>query len=218
MGDTSGAGVSIGAQVTVRGLTRSFHSGGEVTAVDDLSLDIAPGSVVGVTGPSGSGKSTLLHLIGGIERADTGSITVDGQDITALRRRRLAEYRRGVGFVFQRYHLLAALTALDNVIAPVLPYRVGFDRAARARELLDAVGLADRERAPAGGPVRRPAAAGGDRPRAHYVAAAAAGRRADRQPRLQDRLADPRPAAAPAGRARHDDRARHARAAHRGTL
>jgi putative ABC transport system ATP-binding protein len=135
------------ASVSVAGLVKSFRAGDtKVTAIDGLTLDVAPGSVVAVTGPSGSGKSTLLHLVGAIDRADEGRITVDDLEITALRRSRLAAYRRRIGFVFQRYHLLPSLTALDNVIAPVLPYRVGYDRAKRARELLDAVGLAGRER------------------------------------------------------------------------
>ncbi|MFC6016570.1 ABC transporter ATP-binding protein [Plantactinospora solaniradicis] len=134
--------------VTVDGLTKQFRTGGEpLTAVDELSLEIAAGSMVALTGPSGSGKSTLLHLVGAIESADTGTIVVGDRDITKLRRAALAAYRRTIGFVFQRYHLLPALSALDNVIAPVLPYRVDFDRAARARELLTAVGLAGRERA-----------------------------------------------------------------------
>ena len=97
-------------------------------SADGLSLEIAAGSFTAVTGPSGSGKSTLLHLIGAIEAADGGTIVVDGVGVTALRRRRLSEYRRTVGFVFQRYHLLPALTALDNVIAPVLPFKVDFDK------------------------------------------------------------------------------------------
>ncbi|HTJ34549.1 MAG TPA: ABC transporter ATP-binding protein [Dactylosporangium sp.] len=133
-----------GAALSVDGLTKRFQ---DIVAADELSLEIAAGSFTAVTGPSGSGKSTLLHLVGAIESADAGKITVDGVEVTALRRRRLSEYRRTVGFVFQRYHLLPALTALDNVIAPVLPFKVGFDKRERARELLDAVGLAGRERA-----------------------------------------------------------------------
>ena len=101
--------------------------------------------MVAVTGPSGSGKSTLLHLIGAIEEADSGVVTVDGQRLDRLSRSRLADYRRGIGFVFQRYHLLPALTALDNVMAPVLPYRAGYDKVARASRLLASVGLAGRE-------------------------------------------------------------------------
>ncbi|MER7007219.1 ABC transporter ATP-binding protein [Dactylosporangium sp. NPDC000555] len=135
-----------GAALTVEGLTKRFHTGEQdIVAADELSLSVAAGSFTAVTGPSGSGKSTLLHLIGAIESADAGSIVVDEVEVTALRRRRLSEYRRTVGFVFQRYHLLPALTALDNVIAPVLPFKVAFDKRARARELLDAVGLAGRE-------------------------------------------------------------------------
>ena len=136
------------AEITVTDLVKRFHSGGtDIVAVDSVSLHVAAGSMVAVTGPSGSGKSTLLHLIGAIEGADSGTIRVDDVDVTALRRSRLAGYRRTVGFVFQRYHLLPALTVLDNVIVPVLPYRTDFDRAARARELLAAVGLEGRERA-----------------------------------------------------------------------
>lgn len=116
-----------GAVVTVASLSKRFRSGGlAVTAIDNVSVDIEAGTVVAVTGPSGSGKSTLLHLIGGIEKADSGSVTVDGVIVTSLRRGELTRYRRTVGFVFQRYHLLPTLTALDNVIAPVLPYRVGY--------------------------------------------------------------------------------------------
>jgi putative ABC transport system ATP-binding protein len=137
-----------GSTVDITGLVKTFAlpSGEEVTAVDHLHLTVEPGSVTAVTGPSGSGKSTLLHLVGAIEAADAGTVVVDGTEVTALRRKALAAYRRGVGFVFQRYHLLPALTALDNVLAPVLPYRTEFDKQERARELLAAVGLAGRER------------------------------------------------------------------------
>ena len=99
-----------------------------------------------MTGASGSGKSTLLHLIGAIERPDSGTIISNGTDVTALRGAAQADYRRTVGFVFQRYNLLPGLTALDNVIAPVLPYRTRWDKRDRARSLLAAVGLAGRER------------------------------------------------------------------------
>ncbi|MFC4018213.1 ABC transporter ATP-binding protein [Micromonospora sp. GCM10011542] len=138
-----------GSTVRTTGLVREFRTGSQrLTAVDDVSLEIRGGSVVALTGPSGSGKSTLLHLIGAIERADRGSVIVDDVEITALRRADLARYRQRVGFVFQRYHLLPALTVLDNVIAPVLPRRSGrADHPTRARDLLEAVGLAGRERA-----------------------------------------------------------------------
>ncbi|MCW2883061.1 MAG: transporter [Sphaerisporangium sp.] len=117
---------------------------GSVTALDDVSVEIEADSAVALMGQSGAGKSTLLHLVGGMDVPDTGEVLIDG---TPLPRRRLDRHRRRVGFVFQRFHLLSALSTLDNVLAPVLPYRVEFDRGARARELLEAVGLDGRERA-----------------------------------------------------------------------
>lgn len=135
-----------GTQVTVTGVRKTFGTGRDqqIRAVDGVDLSVAPGEIVAITGASGSGKSTLLHLIGALERPTEGTITVDGTDLTTLRRKRLAQYRRTVGFVFQRYNLLPALTAQDNVLAPVLPFKVPFDKPARARELLASVGLAGR--------------------------------------------------------------------------
>ena len=112
--------------------------------VAGVTLTVAAGSAVAVTGPSGSGKSTLLHLVGAMEAADAGRLVVGGHDLTELDGARRVRYRRTIGFVFQRFHLLPALTVLDNVVAPVLPYRTAFDKLARARELLAAVGPADR--------------------------------------------------------------------------
>jgi len=134
--------------VELRHVTKRYETGSDEPAVgaDDVSARIERGALVALTGASGSGKSTLLHLIGGIERPDSGTIISGSVEVTKLRGGGVAAYRRTVGFVFQRYNLLPALTALDNVIAPVLPYRTGWDKAARARELLAAVGLAGRER------------------------------------------------------------------------
>ena len=120
--------------------------GEQVTAADHVTFSVEAGAFVALTGASGSGKSTMLHMIGALERPDSGVIISNGTDVTALRGAAQADYRRTVGFVFQRYNLLPALTALDNVIAPVLPYRTGWDKRDRARELLAAVGLAGRER------------------------------------------------------------------------
>jgi putative ABC transport system ATP-binding protein len=112
-----------------------------LTALDAVDLEIAADAAVAFTGPSGAGKSTVLHLVGGMDRPNDGTIEIDGQELTP---RRLTVHRRGVGFVFQRFHLLPALTVLDNVLAPVLPRRVDFDRRSRAMELLEAVGMAAR--------------------------------------------------------------------------
>jgi len=135
------------AAIEVRGISKRYGigDGREVRAADDVSLSIAQGAFVALTGASGSGKSTLLHLIGALERPDSGTILASGTDVTALRGAALAAYRRTVGFVFQRYNLLPALTALDNVIAPLLPYRTTFNKRERGRQLLAAVGLAGRE-------------------------------------------------------------------------
>jgi len=134
--------------IELRGVSKHYGTGGAepVAAADNVSLTFEPGGLIALTGASGSGKSTLLHLIGAIERPDSGTIISGGTEVTALRGGAVAAYRRTVGFVFQRYNLLPALTALDNVIAPVLPYRTGWDKLARGRQLLDDVGLGGRER------------------------------------------------------------------------
>jgi putative ABC transport system ATP-binding protein len=133
--------------VELRGVSKSYGIGDDkhVIAADNVTLAIRAGSFVALSGASGSGKSTLLHLIGAIERPDAGVIISGGTEVTALRGGALAAYRRTVGFVFQRYNLLPALTALDNVVAPVLPYRTAFNKRERAGQLLAAVGLAGRE-------------------------------------------------------------------------
>jgi putative ABC transport system ATP-binding protein len=137
-----------GAQVEVRDLRKQYASGGaEVTALDCVDLTVAAGALVAIVGPSGSGKSTLLHLIGAMDRPDAGSVRVGEFEVTGLSRQEQVGYRRRIGFVFQRFHLLPALTALDNVAAPLLPYHVDFDKHERARELLHAVGLGERETA-----------------------------------------------------------------------
>jgi len=132
----------------LRGVCKRYGTGqgGQVTAADDVTVTIEAGAFVALTGASGSGKSTMLHMIGAIERPDSGVIIANGTQVTALRGAAQADYRRTVGFVFQRYNLLPGLTALDNVIAPVLPYRTRWDKRDRARQLLAAVGLAGRER------------------------------------------------------------------------
>ncbi|MGH3258578.1 MAG: ABC transporter ATP-binding protein [Streptosporangiaceae bacterium] len=135
------------ASVSFAAVTKTYRTGAglPVQALDGVTLDVPGGQAVAVTGRSGSGKSTLLHLAGAMDDLDGGSITVDGRDLGSMSDKQRTLYRRGVGFVFQRFHLLPALTACDNVAAPVLPFRTAYDKRAKARDLLAAVGLKGRE-------------------------------------------------------------------------
>ncbi len=145
MGNANGAA---GARLEVSALGKRYQAGeATIVALEDVSFTAAAGSLLAVMGPSGSGKSTLLHVLGAMDRADSGVVRVGDTEVTALSARERVDYRRRIGFVFQRFHLLPALNVLDNVAAPLLPHRTGFDKRERARELLDAVGLAGREQA-----------------------------------------------------------------------
>jgi putative ABC transport system ATP-binding protein len=133
-----------GAQVDVRHVRKSFE-GGRIRALEDVSLEVAPGELVALTGPSGCGKSTLLNLIGALDRPDAGEIVVGGEDVTRLQNP--SHYRaETVGFVFQFHNLITTLTALENVQVPMLGGRRRAIREQRARELLDEVGLSARGR------------------------------------------------------------------------
>ena len=139
--------MTVGATVTLRAVARRYQvdAGETIAALDGVDLFVEPGTALALWGPSGSGKSTLLQLVGALDRPDAGEVLVDGRSLGLLSGKRLSAYRRSVGFVFQRFNLLPALSVLDNVIAPVMPYRVEFDKRARARELLARVGLEGRE-------------------------------------------------------------------------
>ena len=131
--------------ITVRDLVMRLPSGGQsLTILDGVSLEVAAGEVVAVTGPSGSGKSTLLGLLAGLDTPSAGSITVDGVEVTRLGEADLARFRRRtIGFVFQSYHLIPTLTALENVAVP-LELAGTAQPLPAARRLLDEVGLASR--------------------------------------------------------------------------
>ncbi|MEI6099946.1 MAG: ATP-binding cassette domain-containing protein, partial [Alphaproteobacteria bacterium] len=118
---------------------------GPVDILKGITLDVARGETLGLVGPSGSGKSSLLMLMGGLERASSGSVTALGQDLTSMNEDGLARFRRGnMGVVFQSFHLIPTMTALENVAVPLelAGAANAFDRAAAE---LAAVGLAARE-------------------------------------------------------------------------
>jgi putative ABC transport system ATP-binding protein len=118
-------------------------AGGEVRAVDDVSLAINDREVVALFGPSGSGKSTLLHLAAGLLRCSAGTVRFEDRDLAALSKAEVLEYRRTkLGLVFQNFNLVPGLTAAENVALPLLLRHVHHDRAqARALAALDEVGL-----------------------------------------------------------------------------
>jgi putative ABC transport system ATP-binding protein len=133
--------------VAIRNLSKVYAQGEiQVTALDNITLDIAKGEFLTLMGPSGSGKSTLLHIIAGIDRPTSGECRVQGVDVTKLNESELADWRnQNVGFVFQTFNLIPVLTAYENVELPLLLTRL--NRKAREQLVhtaLDVVGLADR--------------------------------------------------------------------------
>lgn len=135
--------------IHVANLAKSYRRGGqEVPVLVDIDLDVARGECVFLAGPSGSGKTTLLSILGCILSADRGHVSLLGQDFAQLTNRQRTLLRRDqIGFVFQRFHLVRGLTALDNVCVP-LQLRGERPRVARQRgqQLLEAVGLSDKMR------------------------------------------------------------------------
>jgi putative ABC transport system ATP-binding protein len=131
--------------IALSGINLSLGRGAaRVHILKDVDLHIGTGEAMGLVGPSGSGKTTLLMILAGLERADTGSIVVAGEDLTRLDEDALARFRgRNVGIVFQSFHLIPTMTALENVAVPL---ELAGDPAAfeRAREELTEVGLAER--------------------------------------------------------------------------
>ena len=132
--------------VVVRSVAKTYRRGQRrVTALRDVSFALSQGALALLVGPSGSGKTTLLNLIAALDRPDCGAIIIGGSDVTGLSRSAAALFRNErVGFIFQSYNLLPQLTALENILVPMLPKRRSDPR--RAPELLDAVGLGDRGR------------------------------------------------------------------------
>ena len=131
--------------ITLAGVNLSLGQGAaRVHILKDIGLNIGSGEAIGLVGPSGSGKSTLLMVMAGLERADTGEVTVAGENLRALDEDALARFRgRNIGIVFQSFHLIPTMTALENVAVPLELAGVA-DAHERAKAELASVGLGER--------------------------------------------------------------------------
>ena len=129
--------------ITLQGITKSF---GSLQVLKGIDLTINKGEVVSIVGPSGAGKTTLLQIMGTLDKADTGTVTIDGVEVSKLSERKLSAFRNlHIGFVFQFHQLLPEFTALENVMIPALiAGNSSKETEKRAKEMLELLGLADR--------------------------------------------------------------------------
>lgn len=129
--------------IELKGITKSF---GSLQVLKGIDLTIGKGEVVSIVGPSGAGKTTLLQIMGTLDKADTGTVTINGMEVNTLNERELSAFRnRHIGFVFQFHQLLPEFTALENVMIPAYIAKVPHKEAHRhATEVLELLGLADR--------------------------------------------------------------------------
>ncbi len=133
-------------------ITKVYKMGDvQVTALDDVSLDVTEGEFLAIMGPSGSGKSTLMNILGCLDRPTSGIYLLAGDDVSRMNREQLAHIRnQKIGFIFQSYNLLAQATAIQNVLMPIVYRRNGHistrDRTELAHDALVSVGLADRDK------------------------------------------------------------------------
>jgi len=136
-----------GYMIETSNLSKIYHKGGgDIRALDGVDVEVADGEFLTILGPSGSGKTTLLYMMGALDRPTSGTVILDGSDLSKLSETELVRVRRQkVGFVFQQYNLLPTFSAMENVEATLAP--TGMDRqkrVERARELLGLVGLGKR--------------------------------------------------------------------------
>ncbi|MBQ4520632.1 MAG: ABC transporter ATP-binding protein [Bacteroidaceae bacterium] len=129
--------------IELKGITKSF---GSLQVLKGIDLTIGKGEVVSIVGPSGAGKTTLLQIMGTLDKADTGTVAINGMEVSTLNERELSAFRnRYIGFVFQFHQLLPEFTALENVMIPAYIAKVPHKEAHRhATEVLELLGLADR--------------------------------------------------------------------------
>ena len=205
------------AVIAAHEVTRRYGEGdAAVNALCGVSLEIPPGQFAAVMGPSGSGKSTLMHILAGLDRPTSGTVSIDGTDITTLNDKKLTLLRRhNIGFIFQFFNLLPTLTAEENILLPLQIASTKPD-AEWVEALIKRVGLGDRRN-------HRPAELSGGQQQRVAIARALVSaadrdlrRRADGQPRLQYERRDPDRAARGGGRISADDRDGHPRRRGRG--
>ena len=129
--------------ITVEGITKSF---GSLKVLKVIDLHVEKGEIISIVGASGAGKTTLLQIIGTLDKADSGTVHINGQKLNSLRDSQLSDFRnKNIGFVFQFHQLLPEFTALENVMIPALIGKVKDSQAKqKAKELLDMLGLVDR--------------------------------------------------------------------------
>ncbi|MBK7408093.1 MAG: ABC transporter ATP-binding protein [Saprospirales bacterium] len=119
---------------------------GDLHVLKGVDLDVQKGEIISIVGKSGAGKSTLLHILGTLDKAEEGSLTINDTDVLQLTGKKLADFRNAhIGFIFQFHHLLPEFTAVENVCIPAFIRRTSEQEATRrAKELLDYLGLSDR--------------------------------------------------------------------------
>lgn len=129
--------------ITAKGIEKSY---GTLKVLKSIDLEVTKSEIIAIVGPSGAGKSTLLHILGTIDKADQGTISLLGQDITQLQGKKLSHFRNeNIGFIFQHHHLLPEFTALENVCIPAFIGRKNKNKTQKkAKETLDFLGLKDR--------------------------------------------------------------------------
>jgi putative ABC transport system ATP-binding protein len=138
---------AVGVMIRIDGLTKRYRLGQEIiTALDNVSLEIAEGEFLCILGTSGSGKTTMLHIMAGLERPSRGSVFIKDINLSKMKEKNMAVFRRKyMGFIFQSYHLIPSLTALENVTLPLIFGGTATKvRAKSARDMLVQVGLKDR--------------------------------------------------------------------------
>jgi len=137
----------LSAMIRIEGLTKKYRLGQEIiTALDNVSLEIAVGEFLCILGTSGSGKTTMLHIMAGLERPTRGSVFIKDINLSKMKEKNMPIFRRKyMGFIFQSYHLIPSLTAIENVSLPLIFGGAATkERSKRARDMLVQVGLQDR--------------------------------------------------------------------------